>query len=54
MILKKFLYYMNPRNLFRKEKADLNLRFMHGINKISILVFMLCIVTMVVKWILRH
>jgi hypothetical protein len=53
MVFKKILYYLNPANLFKKEKADLNLRFMHGINKISILMFMICLVVMFVKWISR-
>jgi hypothetical protein len=54
MLLKKFLYYLNPANLFRREKADLNLRFMHGINKISILMFLICVAVMVVRWISRN
>lgn len=53
MLLKKFLYYLNPANFFKKEKVDLNLRFMHGINKISILMFLVCIVIMIVRWISR-
>lgn len=53
MLLKKILYYLNPVNLFKKEKVDLNLRFMHGINKISILVFLICLVVMVVRAINR-
>lgn len=53
MLLKKILYYLNPMNLFKKEKVDLNLRFMHGINKISILVFLICLVVMVVRAINR-
>lgn len=54
MLLKKLLYYINPRNLFRREDADVNLRFMHGINKISILVFLACVVVMVIRMIGRH
>jgi hypothetical protein len=54
MLLKKILYYLNPRNLFRREKVDLNLRFMHGINKISILMFLICVVIMLVKFLVRH
>jgi hypothetical protein len=53
MILKKILYYLNPMNLFKKEKVDLNLRFMHGINKISILMFVICLVVLIVRWISR-
>ena len=53
MILKKILYYLDPRNLFKREKVDLNLRFMHGINKISILMFLICMVVLIVRWIAR-
>lgn len=53
MIIKKILYYLNPMNLFKKEKADLNLRFMHGINKISILMFMICLVVLAVRYFTR-
>ncbi|MDZ4824360.1 MAG: DUF6728 family protein [Flavobacteriales bacterium] len=53
MIFRKILYYINPLNLFRKEDVDQNLRFMHGINKISIYMFLLCLVVLIVRWILR-
>jgi hypothetical protein len=53
MFLRKILYYLNPRNLFKREKVDLNLRFMHGINKISILMFLICLVVLLVRWIAR-
>ena len=49
MFLKRILYYLNPASLFGRSKADMNLRFMHGINRISILLFLVCIVVMVVK-----
>ena len=53
MFLQKILYYLDPRNLFKREKTDLNLRFMHGINKISILMFLVCLVVLLVRWISR-
>jgi hypothetical protein len=53
MFLQKILYYLNPRNLFKREKADLNLRFMHGINKISIFMFLIVVIVMIVRWIKR-
>jgi hypothetical protein len=53
MLLKKILYYLDPRNLFKREKVDLNLRVMHGINKISILMFLVCLVVLLVRWISR-
>ncbi|MFN5294948.1 MAG: DUF6728 family protein [Flavobacteriales bacterium] len=54
MFLKKILYYLDPRNLFKREKVDMNLRFMHGINKISILMFLVCLVVLLVRWISRN
>lgn len=49
MFLKRLFYYLNPATLFGKSNPDFNLRFMHGINRISILVFLVCIVVMVVR-----
>lgn len=53
MFLQKILYYLNPRNYFKKEKGDLNIRAMHTINKISILMFVVCLVVLVVRWLSR-
>ena len=53
MFLQKILYYLDPRKLFKREKADLNLRFMHGINKISIFMFLIVVIVMIVRWIKR-
>jgi len=50
MILKKILHYLNPLNLFKKEQGDVNLRMMHGINKISILVFVVALVVLIIRW----
>lgn len=50
MILKRILHYLNPINLFKKEQGDVNLRMMHGINKISILVFTVALVVLVIRW----
>ena len=51
MFFKKLLYYLNPLNLFKKEgDADVNLKMMHGINKISILVFVICLIIMAIKF----
>jgi hypothetical protein len=51
MILKKILHYLNPLNLFKKEQGDVNLRMMHGINKISILVFVVALVVLITRWV---
>lgn len=50
-LLKKFLAYLDLRTLFRKEKGtkNLNLRFMHGINRISILLFLICLLIMLYR-----
>ncbi|MFN0031465.1 MAG: DUF6728 family protein [Flavobacteriales bacterium] len=50
MFFKKILYYVNPLNLFKRDAGDLNLRFMHGINKISIMMFLICLIVLLVKW----
>jgi hypothetical protein len=50
MILKKILHYLNPLNLFKKEQGDVNLRMMHGINKISILVFAVALIVLIIRW----
>ncbi|MBL7951069.1 MAG: hypothetical protein JNM62_05060 [Flavobacteriales bacterium] len=49
MFLKRILYYLDPRTLFKRPDPNLSLRFMHGINRISVLVFLFCIVVMVVR-----
>ncbi|MCB0794692.1 MAG: hypothetical protein KDB88_08145 [Flavobacteriales bacterium] len=49
MFLKRVLYYLDPRTLFGKGNENVNLRFMHGINRISILLFLFCITVMVVR-----
>lgn len=53
-MLKKFLYYINPLTLFRKpdENANFNLRFMHGINRISIFMFLLCLLILFFRYVI--
>ncbi len=54
MFLKKVLYYLNPLNLFhRDENVDTSLRMMHGVNKISFLLFLVGVVVMTVRWLTR-
>ncbi|MFT3885455.1 MAG: hypothetical protein QM724_08510 [Flavobacteriales bacterium] len=53
MFLKRLLYYLNPATLFGKGNANVNLRFMHGINRISILVFLVCLTVMALRACLR-
>jgi hypothetical protein len=54
MFLKKVLYYLNPLNLFHRDKnVDTSLRMMHGVNKISFLLFLIGLVVMTVRWWMR-
>ena len=47
-------YYLNPANLFHRDPdADVSLRMMHGVNKISFIMFVLCLLVMVVRWLAR-
>lgn len=54
MFLKKILYYLNPINLFKKDEGNLNLRMMHGINKISIFMFLFCLIVLLIRYIARN
>jgi hypothetical protein len=48
------MFYINPLNLFKKDKeAGLNLRMMHGINKVSFLAFLLCLAVMAWRYFTR-
>jgi len=49
---KKLIHYANPLTLFRKSErsGNINLTLMHGINRISILMFLLALIVMVVKF----
>ncbi|MBK6775571.1 MAG: hypothetical protein IPG74_06880 [Flavobacteriales bacterium] len=49
MFLKRLLHYLNPATLFGKSNENVNLRFMHGINRISIFVFLICLIVMAVR-----
>lgn len=48
-VFKRLLYYLDPRTLFGRANSNVNLRFMHGINRISIFVFLLCLIMMLVR-----
>lgn len=49
MFLKRLLYYLNPATLFGKPDRSGSLRFMHGINRISIFLFLIGLVVLVVR-----
>lgn len=49
-ILQKLLHYANPLNLFRKSEGEgVNLRVMHGINKVSMTMFLLCVIYLLIR-----
>ncbi|WP_409079675.1 DUF6728 family protein [Salibacter sp.] len=49
----KFLNYLNPASAFKKsESQNFNLKMMHGINRISILLFIICLIIMLFKFVL--
>jgi hypothetical protein len=49
MFLKRILYYLNPATLFSRSDHNVNLRFMHGINRISIFMFLACMVVLALR-----
>lgn len=51
MFFKRLLHYLNPASLFQKGSSNVNLRMMHGINRISILVFLICLVVLIIRWV---
>ncbi len=53
MFWKRILYYLNPSTLFSETDHNTNLRFMHGINRISIFVFLACMVVLVLRAFMR-
>ena len=52
-MLKKFIYYLNPLTLFKKNEHNVNLKMMHGMNRISIFMFIVCIVVVIYKLLTR-
>jgi hypothetical protein len=50
MFIKRILTYLNPATLFQKSEHNFNTRMMHGINRISIFMFLICLVVLVIKF----
>ena len=46
-----FKYYFRKKDPSRK--SDFNLRLMHGINKVSMIMFILAVLIMLIRYILR-
>ncbi|MDX9750420.1 MAG: hypothetical protein RBT71_04995 [Flavobacteriales bacterium] len=49
MFLRRILHYLNPATLFGPSARNTSLRFMHGINRISLFMFLFCVIVMVVR-----
>ncbi|MEQ1733772.1 MAG: DUF6728 family protein [Bacteroidia bacterium] len=50
-MLEKFLYYLNPKTFFTKStEPNINTRMMHGMNRISILMFLMCLGVIIYKY----
>lgn len=67
LMFRKILYYLNPLTLFKNPEEDesspfkketgavkpnFNLRVMHGINRISIFMFLLCLLILFFRYVL--
>jgi hypothetical protein len=53
MIIQKIMHYMNPMTWFKKSNHDTNLKFMHGINRISLIMFLLALGVMLYRYLSR-
>ncbi len=53
MLLKRILLYLNPMTMFQKGDKNVNLRMMHGINRISIFMFLFCLIVLLVRYLSR-
>ena len=52
MFWKRLLYYFDITSLFRKRKGDknINLSLMHGMNRFTILAFIICLIVLAIKF----
>lgn len=51
MFFKKLLHYLNFTNFNDKTKGNINLKLMHGINRISIFMFIICLLVMLFRYV---
>ena len=53
-MFKKILYYLNPLTMFDKQtdERNVNLRFMHGINRISVYMFLICLIILFFRYVI--
>ncbi|HLP12592.1 MAG TPA: DUF6728 family protein [Flavobacteriales bacterium] len=52
MFFKRILYYLNPFTMFKKGEAkkNVNLYAMHSINRISIYMFLICVIVLIIRY----
>ncbi|MEM9024147.1 MAG: DUF6728 family protein, partial [Bacteroidota bacterium] len=50
MLFKKIIHYLDIRTFFGKKDSNVNLRMMHGINRISIFLFLICLIVMLIRY----
>lgn len=50
---KRFLFYLNPFSRDKNARKNLNLMFMHGINRISIYIFLIALVLVLIRYLSR-
>jgi hypothetical protein len=53
MFFKRILSYLNPMTMFQKGEKNVNLRMMHGINRISIFMFLFCLIVLLIRYFSR-
>jgi hypothetical protein len=54
MLIRKMLDYINPVRIFKREReSNVNLRMMHGVNRISVWLFLFCLGVMLWRWFAR-
>lgn len=56
MLFQKLISYLNPAPFFRRGKdreSNINLRMMHGVNRLSIFMFLFCLAVMLIRWLVR-
>ncbi|MEZ4722606.1 MAG: DUF6728 family protein [Flavobacteriales bacterium] len=53
MFFQRLLKYLNPAALFQKGDKNINLRMMHGINRISIFMFLICVIVLIIRYFFR-
>jgi len=52
-LLLKIVSYLDIRTMFSgNHKVNVNLRMMHGMNRISIFLFLICLVLMLIRYVL--